>query len=504
MEELITNPLLELRGKDHFHKSAIAIATKLRTMTLKYSGDDIEEVLRLSEAYCGFLFLNHLGVLADINFELEVANKIESIFPKKNNINRTGVLHLATSIYEFGGHSGVINRLLTTQTDQSLAVLGPISKKLQLKLPAGINLHQNLKKQSGIHTIKSILEVCERYESVVLHLNSNDIFSAIAAILLSRMGVKIYTYNHADHVFGVGYAAADIVFEISKLGWISGEKRNISDKQSFAGIPIDVEDGLNRVLDCREEEILIVGGDEKFRPMKGCDITDVLNKLQEDQILKKNFHITVCGTEGKKKYWRKLSSKLRNKITFTGRLDYSKYREILLKATLYIDSFPLANGTAFPQAISRGIPAFGLNLYAGYSCVDAMRDSSTVEMLKTIKSYVDEPSSYLNKIMKFQSQLMKEQSIEACVARINLAINQKVKTNLPSSMDSIKCNHLFFNERWNAGEIITLPLSALQKLSIKSQLMLVYCLMITIPYIKVDPLILIKKYLNLGKLVEIK
>ncbi len=504
MKESPTNPLLGLRGEDHFHKSAIAIASKLRIMTLEFSRGNVEELLRLSEAYCGFLFLNHLGVLADINFELEIANKLESIFPQKNNVKPDGVLHLATNIYEFGGHSGVINRLLNTQSNQSLAVLGTIPKKLKLLFPVDTKLHQNLKKPRRIHTIKSILETCERYESVVLHIDSNDILSAISAILLSRRGVKIYTYNHADHAFGVGYAAAEAVFEISKLGWLNGGKRNISKKQSFVGIPIDFQDELNEVLDCQEEEILIVGSDEKFQPIKGYDMADVLNKLYKDKIFNKKFHITVCGTEGKKEYWKKLYPKLRNKINFTGRVDYGKYKELLLKTTIYIDSFPLANGTAFAQAVARGVPAFGINLYAGYSCVDAMRNYSTEELLNTIKSYVDDPASYLNKIMKFRSQLIKEQSIEACKSRIDLAMNQKVKLKLPASMYSIKCNNLYFDERWRSRKKIILPLMSIGKLSFKCQLMIVSCLIAAIPYIRVNPLLLIKKYFNLGKLIELK
>ena len=504
LEELIPKPLADFGDVKYFHKSSIELAKKLRAIALRCSNRDIEEVLSLSEAYCGFLFLNQLGVLADIKFEEAVADKVEKILSIKNSKKRAGVLHLTTSIYEFGGHSGVINRFLSEQSGSSLAVLGAASKTVRDQLPESIKIYQNLKKQSGIQTIKSILEIGEGYESIVIHLDSTDIYSAVAAILLRRKGVKIYAYNHADHVFGVGYAAADIVFEISKLGWINGERRGIANKQSFVGIPVESENMLNKLDNSRGERILITGDQEKFNPMAGYDIAKVLNRIFEDDIFKENYLITVCGTTGTKSHWKKLSAGIRSKINFTGRVEYKKFQELLSKTTLYIDSFPLANGSAFPQAVARGIPAFGLNLYAGYSCTDVLRSASIGELLKSLKQYARYPEVHLAKTMELRDQLVKEQSKEACMTRMNIAMNQKVKTNLPPSMSTIACNHLFFEERWQLNGEISIPFGLMKKLSLKSLMMLFIPLIKTVPYIKVNFLTLAKKYFNLDRLFENK
>ena len=219
-------------------EATLAIAKGVRSYALELSCVELDAALSVARCYGDFLKNNYIGVYSDLGFENHFIGIFSELFHSKARRETFGVLHLMTEAYVLGGHTRVVERLLRGGLGDGIASLEALPSQVLERIPPGVCQHQPLRRPSGVETIQKIIDCCLGYEFIVLHIHPDDIYSAIAAGVASRHGVRVLFYNHADHCFSFGFAGAEKVLEISKYGWNKGNKPALGLMQSYVGIPV--------------------------------------------------------------------------------------------------------------------------------------------------------------------------------------------------------------------------------------------------------------------------
>ncbi|MEM4723817.1 MAG: hypothetical protein QXP01_02260, partial [Candidatus Hadarchaeum sp.] len=381
---------IERNVMDDIVNAALRTAECIRVCSLELAKSELESALVLAKCYGEFLRYNYIGVLADIAFEEQFVQRFSFLADGLTNNTEFDTLHLMTTAYVYGGHTRAVERFLSGGLGDGLATLDKLPKQVSDKIPCNVQIYDGLRQQSGVATIKKILEIASRFKFVILHIHPEDIYSAIAAGLLAKLGVKVYLYNHADHGFSFGYFAAEKVLEISKYGWVRGAKRGIEHKQTFVGIPIPIwerkqERSIDGVPTIRG---LFAGSAGKFFPWSSFSAPEFLNQWFHSSDNSKKVEFIICGPTGREGYWRILDSIAADKVVFLGAVPHVEYVNLLSTCDFYVDSFPQGNGTGFVEAVMLGIPSFGMDLLAGSSPADVLRSSSVPELIDRLNWFI--------------------------------------------------------------------------------------------------------------------
>lgn len=444
--------------------AAKATANKIRQYILKLEKYDLGAALALAEIYGDFLTVNHVGIYSDMELEKHLAERFLFLKPP-NTVKKSGVLHLLSTAYAHGGHTRVVEKLLNGGMGEALACLDEIPESVLLEMPKSVIVYDNIRSKSNIETVKEIFNIGCQYDSVILHIHPSDIFSAVAAIVIKKHGGKVYFYNHADHLFSFGCCGAEKIFEISKLGWRKGVARQIQDKQTFVGIPISYKQDFKGVKSSKTRAI-ISGSPNKFVPYNEYCATDFLNKLFEMLKNKDQLEVIICGPTGEEAYWKGLKENIREHISFLGSIPYASYLHLISSANLYIDSFPLGNGSAFPEAVLLGIPCFGLDILGGSSYADSLRSHSVADLIEKVKLFVDDSAIDDQLFNEVREQIIANQSIEACIRRIKIAMEDEADVPLPSQLDAMFCRDDFFEEYWRFNNKINFYFTKVPNISL--------------------------------------
>lgn len=438
-----------------FHNKASNIALLLKKKSLNYCSSDKENALYAARQYGKFLWANHIGQYADIDFEEKIYSAIKNKIVCENLHKKHETIHIISSAKNWGGHGRAVVRMINEGLGSALCVVDTIPDETINQIRKDVVFHQNIRSQSGIETIQKIIGICNTYRNIILHIHPDDIYSAMAAVALSRIGVKVLFYNHADHAFSFGYFAANYVLEISKYGWTKGVQRKIKHKQSFVGIPISkitISKKRDRIFENNQAIGLFAGTVDKFNPWRGYNACIFLNQLFEKN---KHIHlkILVCGQDSNKRIWDKLSEKAKDNTIFIGRLNHPDYLKTLSSVDFYIDSFPMGNGTGFSEAVSCLVPSFGLDLLAGCSPADCLRSQSLNQLTDSITSYIENPDDN-EKFLKAQELVLEEQHIKVIVNRISNIIKNDIIIELPDCYKGINFFENFFEHMWNENKVI--------------------------------------------------
>lgn len=464
-------------------ESAKKVANNLKNYSFELAGTDIEAALLVAEKYGKFLWFNHVGILADSEFEIKLAEYFAGLLKGKVIQGVGDTLHLMTAGYASGGHTRVVERFLKGGAGDGLATLDTLPKEVLNQIPKHVKVFNGIRKQTGVATISEILGVGLNFKKVILHIHPDDIFSAIAAILLEKLGVKVFMYNHADHAFSFGYGAAEKIFEISKCGWIQGHKRGIEHKQSFIGIPIPSFD----LRQCNTEKnksihIFMAGSAAKFTPWGKFSVPEFINQIHKNGLDQAGVKFTICGPNGHEKFWHSLDKNVRQNVEFLGVQQHTEYMRLLSISDCYVDSFPQANGTGFAESVMRGIPSFGLDLMAGYSYADVLRSHSMVDLVNDLANHIENRNALCDSLLEVRGKIIREQSIKSCVDRLLVSMEERQSIPLPNELMSMKCMPDFYERFWESEGVIYIDFELLSKLSAKQKPNLFKCWVDALPY----------------------
>jgi hypothetical protein len=159
------------------------------------------------------------------------------------------------------------------------------------------------------------------------------------------------------------------------------------------GIPIDVA-SLKKSNEAHESPrqtqiVLTCGASYKYKPA-AIFFGDFIDRLL---LQKPRATIVLVGPTGSEAWWKNTVQRWGDSVRFLGVLPHDQYAEALASAAVYVDSFPIPGGTAFPEALLNGKQVAGLqNPLQGYTPADELR-VNTVEGLarKVVDLLGDDP-----------------------------------------------------------------------------------------------------------------
>jgi hypothetical protein len=345
---------------------------------------DVNVALNLAWVYGDLRWMNHDGVYQDDELETLVQQKVEQskgYLPPNVSKICTGTILVVSELYSNGGHSAVVMnwmRMFREKDDHKLLITRAVNSKVKKTLDRdGVSYHLCI--NEGVSLINEILQHAVNAERIVLHIHPSDIVSAIVARILTQAGKSVIFYNHADHVFSFGISSATTVCEISSYGMALNKRTGRAKYSRYLGIPVNFFENHSDINIgwVRGKTVLSCGEANKYAP------NDVFFGDFIDCLLQQEPHVTIClvGPTGKEHWWGDNVQRWGGSVKFLGVLDHDKYEEVMAHADVYVDSFPITGGTAFPEALLNGKLVVGLqNPIQGYSPADELRVAN-VELL---------------------------------------------------------------------------------------------------------------------------
>ena len=421
---------------------------------------NVDHLLAMAEFYGSLRWGNFNGIYEDSDLQGIVQKKVlQSRHLHLPDLTRKqgGTVLIASSLYKSGGHSRVVlNWLKAFKEDAQHRLL--ITRHVASDYRDDLDKHgiiYQLCASRGIELINEILAYCAAADRIVLLIHPSDIITTTAGTILAASGKPIIFYNHADHVFSFGISSATVVCEVSSYGIELNKRTHRVKEYSYLGIPIDflgTTAASNIPTSKKQSQTVLSGGDSyKYAPGKTCFSNLV------DNVLDKRDDITflLVGPTGKEPWWTAVRERWGNRIQFMGgMLTYGQYLDTLASSDVYVDSFPITGGTAFPEALLSGKLVTGLsNPIQGYSPADALRVADVQELSEEIIRLLDRDPASMSKV---------EQARECAMAIHSLASFRERVKNIyagiydKSAPSKVSIDTHWLERRWKNGKSVSL------------------------------------------------
>lgn len=342
---------------------------------------DEREMIRAAKYYGAILWRNHVGIYRDDFYE-------DLIFARCNGlsiapVSTKPVLHVISEAYATGGHTRLLERLHAFSPDQSdVLITLPTTDASALRGAAGAAA---IFSERGF-SIEELAAFMGGSECVCLHIHPDDIGAAVAArIARHRFGTRVIFVNHADHVFSFGYAAADVIAEISGFG-LAKSRCYGRGASVFMGLPLPVQEFFP-VRPPQTHQVFSAASSLKFKPAVNVSFPAFVRKL-----LRADSRVTflLIGPRHSDPWWKDLLGEFPGRLFLEPALQYDDYLARIKNASVYVDSFPMTGGTALPEVRAMGIAVAGLHVGAeGYTPLDVVRDQDDDALVSSIVRFLD-------------------------------------------------------------------------------------------------------------------
>ncbi len=324
---------------------------------------------------------HHPGRFADgalENLALEFGRKLGergknsaiTIPPRKHHVSRT--LHLATTLYDVGGHSRVLVKWadrdksaehVIVLTDQKHAVPDILQQIITRSGNYCVCLPRNLSIENRAALVRKISKSCDR---VILYTHPNDSIPVVA--FAKEGGPPVAMFNHAHFSFNLGSTVSDIIINTLEYFRKISERYRFAKSTALFRIPVGLwaidavsvdKEAARRKLSLPESATVLIsiGQEYYFRPMEGYDFfrtaRSILKKLPDAYI------IIVGVKKGSPLVPDDLSTNPR--LLLTG---YVKKPIVYYQASdVCLESFPMPSLGAVGEAVAYGeaypVPVYG-------------------------------------------------------------------------------------------------------------------------------------------------
>lgn len=417
------------------------------------------------------LWKNSVGIYQLAEIERMLVDRVELLIPEVPAWRFCRFGHVLTKAYDTGGHTRLVERLVTSEalSDSKVFVTtatNPAAYERLKKASHGCTLLPHEKKAEV--RIASLVEAFSQCEILVLYIHPYDIESVIAAgIAKRRSGVCVLLFNHADHVFSWGYGLADRVLEISHYGWALRGKRQSEDRSVFVGIPLPLQSNVEPRFDQPSKYrgmVMAAGTAYKFRPAMGLSFPKFLELLcrRVDQ------SVAVVGpNRWLDWWWWRVICVLKGRLTIRSRLEYEKYIALVSESAAFVDSFPLAGGTAFAEVIARGIPGFGvLTGSHGYSPADLVKSDSVEALIEEMHHFLESGTRIGIDDSELLTRLREVHDVEKVAFRVANAVSEDGIGAAPPWPCTVDVDIGFFERIWAERDMPVMPVHVLPPLSL--------------------------------------
>lgn len=414
------------------------------------------------------LWKNTCGIYRMDRIEIALLNTLadtELKTPEHSN----GELHLTSKLYSHGGHTPLLLRVLeTAKTTDSPAVLltdPSATKAAQEILPVGTKLiapAATLKTKALILWLANQISAARR---VILHIHPDDLTAALAVRLAKQKNPRLEVgfMNHADHVFSVGIGAADKIFEISAYGWQLRSQRDSHNISRFIGIPILAKEQDESSAGAK---LAISGGAAyKYKPSATISLPKLLSSVLDRNA---QLQLLVIGAKWTNSWWWAVKARYWSRLSLAKLLPRTEYQNALGKCSLYIDSAPITGGTAFPEALMRGLAVIGLNEgMIGYSVADKLRVAQC-EFSTVATQILSKDPTQTSRQETIRAECKTYHSPLAVRQRIEDAFNNHLSANEPPDF-VVPVAVLEFEESWKNKKKLKLSYRAWKTLTLEQQ-----------------------------------
>lgn len=444
----------------HFVSAYRNLVSSVRARALK--SRDADAALSIGQLYGALRWLNYDGVYHDAEFEAALTAMVtrSPAFVRPDLSAHGGATVLVVSeLYDRGGHSGVVMQWLATfrgREQHSLLMTrgadpGVLKKLNDSAIPFRVC------GTSGVALVNEILEKSADAARVVLHIHPDDIAAAVAARILVEAGKTVFFYNHADHVFSFGISAASEVFEISQYGAEITRRSGRATSVRYIGIPIPTPAQAaqdQRVQPQQQKTVVSSGAAYKYESGTPSFAELIDRLLQRDP----DLSVRLIGPGGDEACWAASRGQWGERVVFMGQIGRDDYAKVLQSATVYVDSFPITGGTAFPEALLCGKNVAGLTVpLQGYSPADELRVDNVDDLASRVIDVINEEPAALARIAQARHRSAQWHDLDAFRQRVEQAYR-----GLPdrASLPEAAPDPAWIENKWKEEQKVLLPFGA--------------------------------------------
>ena len=368
-------------------------------------------------------------VIEDVFIEIAQNNSVSL----SSNVIPDSVLHVASELYETGGHTRILERWIEN---------APPGQKNSLFLTRNTEIPNTVKMIVSEHNGEIIIpdksandieralqlrKIASQYERIILHIHMDD-YIPIIAFGTNDFTRPVYLFNHADHRFWIGVSIADCVISFRDFGREIAEKyRGV--KNSFympliiESNPIQVHNNITKLkqilgIPINRPIVFTSGSAQKFRPLLNMNFNTFVNKLI-NRI--PNIMVVAIGPT--------LNNVPDKNIINLSVMPHDKFIQYLNCADVVIDSFPFSGGTALLDAVSATKPVLSLKCPTGqlnYITKSIAYCDTVAELIKRTCELIKSTTERKNNLRDVKKHLVKE-DLSVWVKQRDLLYTQNVK-----------------------------------------------------------------------------
>jgi hypothetical protein len=246
--------------------------------------------------YCGFYAEPQLErLLVRIR---QAAHIVPLGAPVSRDDSQLRILHYATSIFDVGGHTRLIeNWIRNDETNCHDVMLTrqtvPVPLFIQQAVQGVRGTIMVLDSADNIGKAHQLAAIAGNYDIIILHHHPDDVVPLLALADKGR-AVPVCVLNHGDHRYWLGVTVCDLLVEIRDNIIEADQQRRGIRNFSLLPIPVNVVNTTNEAygksranLGIQPEQIMIlsIGSSYKYGPIDEKnffdDITPILDKYQQ-------------------------------------------------------------------------------------------------------------------------------------------------------------------------------------------------------------------------------
>ncbi|MES2105899.1 MAG: hypothetical protein V4634_17900 [Pseudomonadota bacterium] len=431
-----------------------------------------DQAISMSRFLGDLLWKNSVGQYELARLELLLLQKYGGEFtPGAAPAQRCEYLHVLTKAYDTGGHTRIVEHLLSSAAlaDAAVQIVETVEPNALRKLSRARHGCALLPRQAGSkQKIQGLIDIFAQHATVILHVHPYDIETVLAAALTARFfGVKVLLYNHADHVFSYGHGIADRVLEVSYFGWALRTQRNIQDKSVYAGIPLKFPEKVPSFSPDSSNEAAYLASAGTAYKYKPSDQFSFPQFVLEYARIRQDRLVVIGPSLWSDWWWWKVRLTLGSRVSFYKKMPHDKYLGFLMQAKAYVDSFPLTGGTAFPEIFSLGIPSFGvLTGSHGYSPADQLKSASRQELVADLAAFLATQQRGKLETAAILAQIHDAHGIENVADRIRYAYDLRKDEKQPPWENPGTIDARFYEKIWASRKGPAIPVHTVPSLKL--------------------------------------
>lgn len=285
-------------------------------------------------------------------------------------------LHVLTTSYASGGHTRVCERWMAASPEGQKHSALLIS---QGDRPIPQSLRDSVENKSGSFTVLDsglpldkaleLREIASKFQHIILHVHMHDVVPLLA-FGTSEFKRPIVFYNHADHIFWLGCALADLNVNLRTVASEMSESFRGIQNNHVLPLPVlepstETSTIVDKVAVKKElgfagdsKVIITIASAYKYKPFFGMNFIETVEK-----ILAKNSDAVVLaiGPSQEEDEWRAAFERTNGRINAIGVVPYAKLDAYIQTADIALASFPLGSHTALLDMAGRNVPCVSMD-----------------------------------------------------------------------------------------------------------------------------------------------